>query len=216
MNKPIPKAITKEDNAVTSSIIRECGPVDISEQDVLKAMKAMQGYIDITPADFKQVYQIAYALAKDRMLKALKAADVMSAPVHVVSVDMDLIQTAVLLADKGVSGAPVIDAGGKVVGVVSEKDFMAEMGADRGGSFMQVVAHCLKNKGCVALPLRNRKVGDIMTAPAITAPAEISVGEIASLFMEKKINRLPIVGQDGRPAGIVTRLDLVNSYCMLG
>jgi CBS domain-containing protein len=127
-----------------------------------------------------------------------------------------LIQTAVLLADKGVSGAPVIDAGGKVVGVVSEKDFMAEMGADRGGSFMQVVAHCLKNKGCVALPLRNRKVGDIMTAPAITAPAEISVGEIAGLFMEKKINRLPIVGQDGRPAGIVTRLDLVNSYCMLG
>ena len=78
------------------------------------------------------------------------------------------------------------------------------------------VAHCLRNKGCVAAPMLNRTAGDIMTAPAVTAGSDITIGAISALFMEKNINRVPIVDPDGRPAGIVTRSDLVNSFCMLG
>lgn len=81
---------------------------------------------------------------------------------------------------------------------------------------MQVIAHCLKNKGCIATPMLNRVVRDIMTAPAITATADTVVSKISALFREKNINRLPIVGSDESPIGIVTRSDLVNSYCMLG
>ena len=81
---------------------------------------------------------------------------------------------------------------------------------------MQVIAHCLKNKGCVATPMVNRTAGDIMTAPPITVTAEVSIGRISTLMIEKNINRLPIVDAAGKPVGIVTRSDLVNSYCMLG
>lgn len=197
-------------------ILRECAPVDISDADVLKAMKAMQGYIDITPADFREVYRVAYALARERMMSALKAADIMTSPVYAVGAGTDLIATASLLAEKGISGAPVVDGDGKVVGVISEKDFLRRMGAAGTGSFMQVVAHCLRNKGCVAAPMLNRTAGDIMTAPAVTAGSDITIGAISALFMEKNINRVPIVDPDGRPAGIVTRSDLVNSFCMLG
>jgi CBS domain-containing protein len=130
--------------------------------------------------------------------------------------EKDLIETAALLAGKGISGAPVVDRGGKIVGVVSEKDFLSKMGAGQTNSFMQVIAHCLKNKGCVATPMLNRVVRDIMTAPAITATADTLVSNISILFREKNINRLPIIGSDERPIGIVTRSDLVNSYCMLG
>ncbi|MFZ7127397.1 MAG: CBS domain-containing protein [Desulfobacterales bacterium] len=196
--------------------LRECAPVDISEADVLKAMKAMEGYIDITPADFREVYRVAYALAKDRMMNALKARDVMATPVHVVGAQMDLIETATLLAEKGISGAPVVEESGKIVGVVSEKDFLKKMGAGPGGSFMKVIAHCLKNRGCVATPMINRTVKDIMTTPAVTATEEISIAGISALLAEHNINRLPIVDTDERPVGIVTRADLVNSYCMLG
>jgi CBS domain-containing membrane protein len=55
---------------VSPTNLRECAPVDISDDDVMKAMKSMQGYIDITPADFREVYRIAYALAKDRLMHA--------------------------------------------------------------------------------------------------------------------------------------------------
>lgn len=194
---------------------KECAPVEISDADVLAAMKAMQGYIDITPADFKEVYRAAYALAKQRMMTALKAADIMAAPVHTLGADDDLVAAATLLAEKGISGAPVIDARGRVVGVLSEKDFLRQMGAGRDGSFMQVVALCLKTKGCVATAMVNRTVGDIMSAPPITAGADTAIGAISALLMEKNINRLPIVAADGRPVGIVTRTDLVQSFCML-
>lgn len=201
---------------MNDSTIRECTPVDITEQDAFNAMKTLRGYIDITPGDFREIYRVAYALAKERMLNSLTAGDVMTTSVHSVGSDMDLIKTATLLAEKGVSGAPVVNHDGKIVGVVSEKDFLFKMGAERTGSFMQVIAHCLKNKGCVALPMLNSVVADIMTVPAITAPVSISIAEISTLFMEKNINRLPIVGSDEKPIGIVTRSDIVNSYCMLG
>jgi len=201
---------------VCSAYIRECAPVDISDVDVLKAMKTMQGYIDITPADFKEVYRIAYGLAQDRMMHAVKAVDVMTSPVHVIGTDMDLIATATLLAEKGISGAPVVDRGGRVIGVISEKDFFRKMDAGHSGSFMHVIAHCLKNKGCVATPMVNRTASDIMVMPAITATVDITIGEISALLMEKNINRLPIIASDGKPVGIVTRSDLVSSFCMFG
>jgi len=83
--------------------------VDISEQDVLKAMKAMQGYIDITPRDFKEIYRAAYALAVERIKTSMKAVDLMTSPVHSVNFSMSLLETAELLAEKKISGAPVVD-----------------------------------------------------------------------------------------------------------
>lgn len=201
---------------MTAANLRECAPVDISDDDVMAAMKAMQGYIDITPADFREVYRVAYALARERMMTAFKAADIMSAPVYTVRADSDLISAAGLLAEKGISGAPVTDPEGRIVGVLSEKDFLRRMGAERSGSFMQVVARCLGEKGCVASPMKNRTAGDIMTAPPLTAGTDITIGAISAILMEKNINRLPIVDADGRPVGIVTRSDLVNAFCMLG
>ena len=53
-------------------------PVDISEQDVIEAMKRIEGYIDITPGDFKEVYQSAYALAIKRLLDSLTADKIMT------------------------------------------------------------------------------------------------------------------------------------------
>ena len=79
---------------------------------------------------------------------------------------------------------------------------------------MQIVAHCLTNKGCMAASLRNYAVSEIMTTPAITAGPEITLGEISSLFIDKQINRLPIVDTKGQSLGIVTRTDLVQSYCL--
>jgi len=121
-----------------------------------------------------------------------------------------------LLAEKQISGAPVVDRDGKIVGVVSEKDFLKEMGFGATPSFMQIATHCLNNKGCMIGNLRNRTVGDIMTKSPITGNLEMTIGEISTLFLDRKINRLPIVSADGRPVGIVTRADLAHSYSSFG
>ena len=196
--------------------ILDCSPVEISDQDVLSAMKTMDGYIDITPGDFKEVYQAAYTLAVKRLLDTLKAADLMSQPVQTIDREMELVRAAAMLASKNISGAPVVNEKYEVVGVVSEKDFLKEMGFGATPSFMQIANHCLNDKDCMIGKLRRRTVADIMTTPAITAGPEFSVREISTLFAEKKINRLPIVTLTGQIVGIVTRTDLAHSYTIFG
>ncbi len=190
-----------------------CRPFTISEEDILKAMKDIPGHLDISPGDFQEIFQFAYRHAVARIMDTWKAADIMTIEVHCVELAMDLRQAATFLADKKISGAPVVDGEGKVVGVVSEKDFLARMGVGKAASFMQIIAHCLNNKGCVTTSLHNHGIGEIATTPAITAGPDMTVGAISTIFIDKRINRLPIVDSDGRPLGIVTRTDLINSYC---
>ena len=199
---------------MTASSTISCTAVDLADADVLAAMKAIPGYIDISPRDFREVFHIAYAHALQRLRSSLKAGDIMTRPATCIDAETDLIQAALFLADKSYSGAPVTDAKGIVLGVLSEKDFLGRMGLNQPVSFMRIVAHCLANKGCMASALRNHVAREIMTAPAITAGPEIAVGAILALFKEKRINRLPIVDGQGKAVGIVTRTDLIQALCL--
>jgi len=188
-----------------------CTPPDISEQDILEAMKAVQGYVDITPGDFRQIYQVAYEMAAQRLLDSVTAAQIMKANVLLLEQDMTLVQAAARLADYRVSGAPVVDSREKILGIVSEKDFLNEMGFGFNPSFMQIATHCLHDKSCMVKNLHGRTVAEIMTKPPVTGSPETTIGSISAIFMEKKINRLPII--DGqRVVGIVTRTDLAHAY----
>ncbi|MBM9605332.1 CBS domain-containing protein [Desulfopila inferna] len=189
----------------------ERGPLEISEQDVLEAMKRIPGYLDITPGDFKEIYKAAYALAIQRLLTDLKAVNIMTTSVVVVDQEMALVDAAALLAEKQISGAPVVNRQGILVGVVSEKDFLKEMGFGATPSFMQIATHCLNDRSCMIGRLHNRTIGDIMSRPPISGAAEMTVGAISSIFADKQINRLPIVDADQRLIGMVTRTDLAHS-----
>jgi len=112
----------KNENASCSTTI------DIAEQDVIAAMKDIQGYIDISPGDFREVFQVAYKHALQRIWNSRVAQDMMTQPVQCLGADIDLIQAATFLAEKRFSGAPVVDTNGSIVGVLSEKDFLAQMG----------------------------------------------------------------------------------------
>jgi|GEM_PF-4958584 len=164
-----------------------CGTaIDISEADVIAAMKAIQGYIDISPGDFREVFQVAYSHALQRIKDSLKAQDIMTRPVQCIAADMDLIQAANFLADKRFSGAPVIDANGSIVGVLSEKDFLAKMGLGQPISFMQIVARCLNNRGCMATTLRNHAVLEIMTTPGYHCrPGDNNGGDFGAIHRQR-------------------------------
>jgi CBS domain-containing membrane protein len=191
-------------------------PLDISEEDVIEAMKAVQGYLDITPRDFREVYQMAYGLAIKRLFDTLKAVNIMSKPVVLIDQGLELVKAAALLTENRISGAPVVNPDGRLVGIVSEKDFLKEMGFGATPSFMQIATHCLNNKSCMISRLHKKTVGDIMTTPPITGTSDMTVGAISVLFFENKINRLPIIDHDERPIGIVTRTDLAHSFYVFG
>ena len=189
--------------------------LDISDEDILKAMKDINGYLDITPRDFKEVYLSAYRHAVERLTHAVTAGDIMTRAVVYVEKDSPMEAVADKLSRHLISGVPVVDGDKKVIGMISEKDFFTGMGGQKEGTFMGVVAQCLKNKGCIAVSMRRQTAQDIMTSPAITVGESTPVFEIAKIFTEKKINRIPVVGHGDNLTGIVTRSDIVRSSCAL-
>jgi CBS-domain-containing membrane protein len=190
--------------------------LEISDKDIHEAMKEIPGYLDITSGDFKELYRLAYRHALKRISQSVKARDIMTREVVTVGRKTPLQEVAEKMTEKGISGVPVIEEGGKVAGVISEKDFLTRMGAKDTKTFMGVVAECLKGKGCVALSVRAKQAEDIMSIPPITVDEDTTLMDITSIFSERKINRVPVIDNKNKLIGIVSREDVVGAPLLRG
>ncbi len=195
--------------------IDACIPVDISDDDIYEAMKDISGYLDITPGDFKEVYVRAYRHAVLRLMKSVKAADVMTRKVISVREATPLVEVAEIMARGRISGVPVLESSGMVVGVISEKDFLRTMAGPGPTGFMEVVSQCLGGGVCLAVPIKARAAADIMSRPPITITEDCPVSEIAVLMIQKRINRVPVVDKGANLTGIISRADVVRSSLLL-
>jgi CBS domain-containing membrane protein len=200
--------MVKADETTTSA--PEVG-MDLKEEDILSAMRQISGYVDITPRDFKEIYILAFQHALERLSREVTVAEIMTREVVAVQTDTALTDVAEAMGKRGISGVPVLDEHHKVVGVVSEKDFLSRMGVKESQNFMTLVASCLRTKGCVALPIKKQTAGDLMSAPAVTVSPETRVRDLAELFTARHINRAPVTDAEGRVVGIITRGDLIGA-----
>jgi CBS domain-containing protein len=140
----------------------------------------------------------------------MKISDVMTANVVTVVPQTPLRKVASLLAERRISGLPVVDDG-RVVGVVSEGDILAkERGPSRepGGWFGVL----FEDQATAELKLEARTAGTAMTSPALTITPERPLAEAAGVMVDEGVNRLPVVDGDGKLVGIVTRADLVRAF----
>ncbi len=186
-------------------------PLEVSDSDIYEAMKDIPGYLDITPADLKEIFRFAYRHAVDRLTRSVTAAEIMTRAVYFVRTNTPLRDVAEVMADKRISGVPVLDDAGRVAGIISEKDFLHSLGNSDTAHVMGIIAACLGGKGCLAAPIRSKKASDIMASPAITVHEESSALEIIDLFNTKKINRVPVLDRSGELTGIVSRADILRA-----
>jgi CBS domain-containing protein len=139
--------------------------------------------------------------------------DVMTTSVLTVRPDTPLKDVARLLIDSDVSGVPVIDDQGAVLGVVSEGDFLVkEQGpqALRHRRLARLLGESEATRRQIG-KVAARTAGEAMTAPAVTMEPSRSIQDAAAVMTERRVNRLPVV-ESGRLIGIVTRADLVRAY----
>jgi CBS domain-containing protein len=179
----------------------------ITEKDILLAMEAFGTYLDVTPDDIKKLYEIVWQKIREKYLYEVKAKDIMNPEVLWVSPDENLEKVIMQMAEKGISGVPVVE-GGKVVGVLSEKDILKSIGVSTPMGLLSTVAKCLQRNECLLEGILIKKVRDLMTSPAITVNLEDPVAKVIELFKKKGINRLPVVDAEGRLKGIIARGDL--------
>lgn len=191
-------------------------PVEVSDSDIYEAMKDIPGYLDITPADLKEIFRFAYRHAIDRLSRSVKAADIMTKAVYFVRTHTPLREVAEIMAERRISGVPVLDDTGDVVGIISEKDFLRSLGTSDTVHVMNIISACLEGKGCLAAPIRSKKASDIMASPAVTVKEESSALEIIDLFNNRKVNRVPVLDSSGMLTGIVSRADILRAGLIRG
>jgi CBS domain-containing protein len=139
--------------------------------------------------------------------------DVMTRSVVSVQPTTPLKEVAQLLVDNGVSGVPVVDVNGAVLGVVSEADLLVkEQGADaiRHRPLARFRGESAESRAQL-VKLQAVSAAEAMTAPAITITPARSIHDAAAIMTSRKVNRLPVV-DDGQLVGIVSRSDLVRAY----
>lgn len=134
----------------------------------------------------------------------MKAADVMTTGAATVRPDATLVEAARLMVEHQISGLPVVDAQDKLVGVITEKDFLrSASGQD------SLVIELLTGGGRTAAEaLSSRRVADLMTREPVTIGVDTPVQEIVALMTRHDIRRLPVV-TEGKVVGIVSRANLL-------
>ncbi len=140
------------------------------------------------------------------------------------SPEMTLEAAAERLVQRGISGAPVVDEHGRLLGILSESDILRRLKAiaeeTLGKRYLANRVHSLdllaflgeREYGAVEQvyrQLRASKVGDVMTKRAVSVKPTDSIESVAATMIEHDVNRLPVVDA-GRVVGIVTRADLAR------
>src|SRR6266699_870504 len=117
---------------------------------------------------------------------AMVARDIMTRKVYTIFPEASVQEVAQLLSRKSISGVPVIDNDGKMIGIVTEADIIGKVNRE------------------------DLRVADIMSPEIIVVDEETPVGEIAMLLTERKIKRVPVM-RHGKLVGIVCRADIVQA-----
>jgi len=143
----------------------------------------------------KSFQGVRMATSKKAPLKHLLVKDHMSTNLITFKADDTLDQVLEILAKKKISGAPVVDEGGSLIGIISEVDCLNEI---------------IKGK-YTNTPKFPSKVSEHMTRDVMTLSPEMSIFDAAGNFLKNKIRRFPVL-QDGRLIGQISLSDIIRAF----
>jgi len=179
-----------------------------SDEDLRAALKEMKTYVDITEDDLKKIYAIALRHAAQRISRRIMVRDVMTKNVIHVRDDADITEVTNLLSENRISGLPVVDGEGRVIGVITEADVLSTAGMKKEHAFRDIIRHLLGEP----LPghTESKRLRDVMSSPAVTTGPESDIRDVALTIDEKRIKRLPVVDKEGKLIGLISRADIVR------
>ncbi|MBY0336270.1 MAG: CBS domain-containing protein [Acetobacteraceae bacterium] len=142
----------------------------------------------------------------------MQVSKLMSRDVVTVAPDMPLAAAARLFAERQVTGAPVVDPQGAVVGIVTETDLERRLGAALGArrGWWSALFASAPAEAREFAKTHGRRVGDVMTTPVATISPHATVEEAARLLDDKGVRRLPVL-EGERLVGVLSRADLLRA-----
>ncbi len=147
------------------------------------------------------------------------AEDIMTSPAITIGKDKNVKEALELLADSSISGIPVTDEEGRIIGIISGADIIrySQQKKLTPSSSTSIWVAPLGNKDDDLQMIRSgyeklyrTLVEQIMTKKVYTASKDTPISDLAKLMSQRSVNRIPIVNKDNQVVGIVTRNDLVK------
>jgi len=139
----------------------------------------------------------------------MKVKEIMTTDVLTLPLNTTLIKAAKFLATHNISGAPVVNQKGELIGLVSEKDIFKALYPTHAEFYespgVWIDLDSLEDKTRAAA---DKPVDEFMSKEVVTVNADASLMQVGSIMLVRGIHRVVIIGQDNRIEGIVTRRDI--------
>lgn len=145
----------------------------------------------------------------------MKAKDIMNKDVISVRAEDKVEDLVKILLNSGISGVPVVDDQGSVVGIVSEADLIYPEKSLHLPAFIPILDGIVFLESFKKLEKEIRKmtaykIKDVMNKNVITVKEDTEVERVVNILLDKKINRVPVVDDDNKLVGIITRSNILR------
>jgi len=190
------------------AVAKEGREIELTDADILEAMSEIPGYLDISTADFRDLYHLAYRHALDRMFRGISARRLMRAPIVPLAPEMSLATAIPLFISQELKALPVVEAESRVLGILTETDVLRALGAL---TFLAWVGQMLAEGRGFSPAKVQRPVRELMTSPAVTVPLDAGIGQLLAAFRSHPGRAIPVVDLEGRLAGMLLRKQFLTA-----
>jgi len=204
MQEPLPLRASAEPD--TPSL--EAGEIELSDADILEAMGEIPGYLDISTADFRELYHLAYRHGRERLFRSISAGRLMRGDIQPLLPTMRLKEAIPQFVRQGLKALPVVDGEGRVIGILSETDVLRSLGAE---TFLALLARLMVEPDLIRPEDCQRPVRDLMASPAVTVPVGAGFRQLMKAFASHPGRAMPVVSPEGRLAGLLLRKQFLHA-----
>lgn len=200
---------TSSASPAVESAIDEGLEIELTDADILDAMQHIPGYLDISTEDFRTIYHLAHRHAAGRLYADVRVEKLMGLGIPPLLPAMPLDEAARALVRSSYKALPVADADGRVIGMLTENDFLRRLGVD---SFLELLLNMLDEGFEFKHRCHETPVSEAMTAPAVTISADAGFAEVIHAFHRHNGRSMPVVDKEGRLLGLLLRKDFFSAH----
>jgi CBS domain-containing membrane protein len=183
--------------------------LELSDEDILDAMQHISGFLDISIGDFREIYHLAHRHALMRLFGGVRASNLMRVGIEPLHPDVMLDQAAGSMASQGLKSLPVVNGDNRVVGMLTETDFLRRLRTD---TFLELMLRLIADVDGFSHRCHQTPVNEAMTAPPVTIGEEAGFFAIITAFHAHEGRSMPVVDANGRLRGLLLRKDILDAY----
>lgn len=185
-------------------------------EDFEHALQSMATFLDVSADDLVTLYARARQFARQRHTETLVVAAVMSREPHTVPADTTLAEAARRMLAARISGLPVVNAAGRLLGVITEADFLSALGvpahtpSQNVWQTLETLFHHLD--AATGFDDPQSPVAAHMTRDVVCIEPEADLHAALRRMAEHRVKRLVVCDTERRPVGMLTRSDLMRVF----